>query len=350
MVWIGLPAISRHPEFDVAAGAAGADLEPELPLAELRQLAEEQLPAAARSTNPELLDSHRLQLRSAAEAGVDRPGPQFAWFSHVAPSESRSTGIVWAATAGRSRAQQRSVSVFNVGMRIIDNEAFECHGSYLLPDRIDGLTLRRCTFSSCQNPHSAGPAARPVMRNVRVVRCHASACSLPPAVLEESAVDTAWFHRGIWGPQRLPGWAFRHVVIRGNITGSVAFTPGPGWPLAPNRRATDDPYVIANDRYYAGVDWALDISEANFTSVTIWSGIPSRLVRLDPATQVVVKRSALLDDRWRDLELGAWRLALEDFLVAGFEDQILVACKRGRYYEREMDAIRCLRSTGLVDA
>lgn len=93
MVTIGLP-VRRYPEFDVTAGAAGSDLKPELPLAELRQLAKEQLPAAARSTNPELLDSQRLQLRTAAEAGIDRPGPQFAWVSHLTPLDHALLSIV----------------------------------------------------------------------------------------------------------------------------------------------------------------------------------------------------------------------------------------------------------------
>src|SRR5258705_1362422 len=60
----------RDAQVDRAAGRAGSNLELELPLAELRPLAEQQLPAAGGAPDPELLDAEALDRRSAPEAAV----------------------------------------------------------------------------------------------------------------------------------------------------------------------------------------------------------------------------------------------------------------------------------------
>ncbi len=233
---------------------------------------------------------------------------------------------------------------------VVEKREFQCDGGYELPDRLGDLILRRCTFDTCQHPERVGPGDRPLVQNLSLVRCHVYACDLAPVVAEDCLIDTVWFHRGIWGPQRIAGCAFRHVTIRGNVTGSVTFTPGPDWAISPSGPAVDDPFVVANRRYYDGVDWALDISEANFTSVTFWSGIPARLVRRDPETQVVLTRSRLLDDRWRAAIADSLsQLQIESFLLTGFDDTILVASRRGRYFREDLERIERLRDAGLLD-
>ena len=236
-------------------------------------------------------------------------------------------------------------------MNVIDGAEFRCDGTYDLPRTIEDIEFRRCRVDTCQHPpRQRGPGDRPLLRNVRVVRCHVTASDLPPVIVEDCEIDTVWFHRGIWGPQRIVGCAFRRVVIRGNVTGSVAFTPGPAIPgLRAPRNAVDDPYVAANRRYYQGVDWALDISEASFTDVEFSSGIPSDLIRRDPATQVILRRSGLDDGEWRekvtDTLATIW---IEDLLRSGFDDTVLVAGKRNRSFSKVMASIASLRDAGLV--
>ena len=74
----------------------------------------------------------------------------------------------------------------------------------------------------------------------------------------------------------ITGCALRHVTIRGNVTGGLEFLaagliqPASEWGAL----------LAANERFYADVDWALDISEARFTSVSfVRSDIPARLIR-----------------------------------------------------------------------
>src|SRR5207244_11771928 len=60
----------RDPQVDRAAHRAGADVELEHALAELRQLAEQQLPAAGGPADPKFLDAEAVDRRSAAQAPV----------------------------------------------------------------------------------------------------------------------------------------------------------------------------------------------------------------------------------------------------------------------------------------
>ena len=112
---------------------------------------------------------------------------------------------------------------------------------------------------------------------------------------------------------------------------------------------TREPYVVANRRFYQNVDWALDISEAHFTGVEFSSGIPADLVRRDPETQVILRRSSVVDGRWRDqIKNSLAVIWIEDFMKAGFDDTILVAGRRNRLFANEMAAIDSLRDAGLV--
>ena len=120
-----------------------------------------------------------------------------------------------------------------------------------LPDLIDGLIVRKCTFVQCQNPLQRTAEDRPILRNVEVTRCHFEASDLASVIAEECTIDTVWFHRGNWGPQSIAGCAFRHVTVKGNITGSVRFLPSHQWlGASPARAFMDDPLVLANKDYY----------------------------------------------------------------------------------------------------
>src|SRR6185369_12872941 len=66
----GLPLRPGHPQIECSADAAGANLEPEHPLAELRPLPEQQLPAAGGAADAKLVDAHAREGCAASQAGV----------------------------------------------------------------------------------------------------------------------------------------------------------------------------------------------------------------------------------------------------------------------------------------
>jgi hypothetical protein len=173
---------------------------------------------------------------------------------------------------------------------LIEDRVFSVH-PYRLPDPLEDLELRRCTFDTCQRPLRRTAGDRPTVRGVSLMRCHVRASDLGAVIAEDCLVDTFWLHRGNWGSQMIAGCALRHVTVRGNVTGGLEF-------LAARLVGTDAEraaLLAANLAYYAGVDWALDISDARFTAVSfVRSDIPARLIRRDPQTQVVVTRRTLL--------------------------------------------------------
>lgn len=218
-----------------------------------------------------------------------------------------------------------------------------------MPELLGGIELRRCTFTECQAPLQRTLAHRPTLCNLSLTRCHFAASELGAVIAEDCTIDTIWFHRGIWSPQRIEGCAFKHVTIRGNVTGPVAIWPPAWW--GNHRSVGDDPIVVANQRYYETVDWALDISEARFTGISMQPcDIPARLIRRDPATQVVTTRDSLANGDWAAacIDSGGWQMAIQDFIASGLPDTVLVASVRGRHFKGELAAIERLRDIGVA--
>jgi len=169
-------------------------------------------------------------------------------------------------------------------------------------------------------------------------------------------VDTLWLHRGIWGEQMIWGCAFKHVVVRGRIQGAIRFAPSrqwwSSWPQGPG---PTDPFVLANNRFYEDVDWALDISGAAFTGIEMeLSGIPSRLIRRDRETQVVITRERILGAGWTwnegDIVTNPRYWSIKKFMDAGFADAVLVAPKANKkFFAQDLGALRALREEGLAE-
>ncbi len=74
-------------------------------------------------------------------------------------------------------------------------------------------------------------------------------------------------------------------------------------------------FDLANEDYYATVDWALDISEGEFEECEL-QRIAAHLIRRDPQTQVVVRREKAMQGKWRDLDLSKthWKTSIEFML------------------------------------
>ena len=57
----------------------------------------------------------------------------------------------------------------------------------------------------------------------------------------------------------------------------------------------------SNAEYYRNVEWALDISQAEFEELCL-RGFPVHLIRRDPETQIVMTREKALKGGWKHLE------------------------------------------------
>jgi hypothetical protein len=108
--------------------------------------------------------------------------------------------------------------------------------------------VRRCTFKICQ-PCAEDVIRRPIFRRLRITDCKAESCDAHGAVFDECVVDGLRTNR----LHMVTGCAFRHVILRGNISQFLVRGSSAG--------RDDDALDRANAAFYRQVDWALDISE-----------------------------------------------------------------------------------------
>jgi len=114
--------------------------------------------------------------------------------------------------------------------------------------------------------------------------------------------------------------------------------------LGPDSSASQharDKLLIANEEFYRGCDWSLDIRDAECDSLMI-TGIPVHLIRRDPATQCVVTRAKAEKGGWKELDLSdcAFGYIIDQMLKGPDSAQVLVAPKRSRHFRASLKAIQ----------
>jgi hypothetical protein len=209
---------------------------------------------------------------------------------------------------------------------------------------LEDMTFERCYFQGEALSLVKRPAKRTIVRNIVIENCEAVGCIIGPAVLDTVRV------RDLKTNALLQVWqaAFRRVKLEGRMP-SLMVSPDffdvthVGTPI---QKAFDD----ANERFYETVDWALDITEAEFPDVEL-RGIPARLVRADPDISVVVTREqAKVTDAWRsewvDLEL---RVGIERLLDSPCEDVVMVAATGHPRYGQLRAGLKRLLDMGVAE-
>jgi hypothetical protein len=230
-----------------------------------------------------------------------------------------------------------------MSMRFFENETFR-----RFYDRDSGavfsdLEFHKCHFQSGAISIALDPKLRSTVRNIKAINCQVTSGSIQCAVVEDVTVD------GLKTNRLFQTWAavFKHVVLKGKI-GRVMFSPAaaPGVANQDQQQAFDD----ANAAFYQRVDWALDISEAQFEECDI-RNVPANLIRRDPETQVVVTRAKAAQGEWRKLDLSKtyWPVFLNGFLNDGDRDIILVAPKRSKRFPALLDGLKMLRDAGVAE-
>ncbi len=205
------------------------------------------------------------------------------------------------------------------------------------------LCFKYCRFVSCSVSTTLSPRKRSLVQNICFYGCEVLCSMINPAIVEDVLISSLKTHTLLqtWGT------VFKHVKLEGNI-GRIMISPfiAPGV-AKPHQQAAFDK---ANAEYYQQVDWALDISEARFYECDI-RGIPARLIRRDPRTQVVVTREKALLGDWRKLDLSRtfWSGWIELFLQEDALDVVLVAPKRHPKFNDLLDGLKMLRDAGVAE-
>jgi hypothetical protein len=222
--------------------------------------------------------------------------------------------------------------------------------------RLMGHQYEKCFFDNCSlspSPRVRGRAveprkalaARAYFGQCTLIACSQRACGISGAILDEVTVDSFATVGRI--PLFLDGVAFRHVVLAGRLA-MFKINPAPTLePTATERQV----WIDGNRDYYAGVDWALDISRAQFVSAPDLHYVPGHLVRRDEETQALASRSILQDAPWQSLPWGksALRIAVEWFLDHGpYDSVVIAAARKSKYFREDLAALKMLRSEGLA--
>jgi hypothetical protein len=153
---------------------------------------------------------------------------------------------------------------------------------------------------------------RSTVRDVKLIQCEQRGCALEAAIVEDVLVD-GFKTNGLF---QTWGAVFKRVTLRGKIA-RVMISPSvaTAQATAQQQGAFDE----ANAAYYENGDWALDISEAEVEELDI-RGVPARLIRRDPDSQVVVTRERAMRGEWPKAR------PLEDLLEHG--DRISPGARR----------------------
>jgi len=213
------------------------------------------------------------------------------------------------------------------------------------PIRFSGGEYRACCFDNCSLA-AAGPAgAYSYIGQCVLIRSRQLACGLSGVVLDEVLVD------GLARLGRMPLFlsavVFRHVTLRGRIS-MFKLNPTPQPLPTPGQRES---WIGAHLEFYRNVDWALDISRADFTFGPDLHYVPGQLIRRDEETQALVERDALQNALWQSLPWGgsALRVAVDWFLQDGpYQSTVLVAGRKTKSFRQDLDALEMLRREGLA--
>ena len=140
---------------------------------------------------------------------------------------------------------------------------------------------------------------------------------------------------------------FEHVAFKGRCGDWMIH--GAALPSSPFRPPPE--YRTLWERHYANVDWAIDISQAEFDDFEFRTGaVPAKLVRRDPETQVVVTREHVMEGTWRKLDLdGETKVSLDLLLKEQALDTVLVAPKRRKDVKKLVEDLRKLQAAGIAE-
>ena len=173
-----------------------------------------------------------------------------------------------------------------------------------------GFSFVDCHFQSCfVHCEQAEIERRTRIADMSLRNCSHAGCALDGGIVEDVLVENfktaKMFHT--WGA------VFKHVTFKGKI-GRVMFSDLFELPFKGKITSVQRAFEKANAEYYSTVDWALDISQAEFDDFDC-RGVPSRLVRRNPETQMMLTRERVLATR-DDIGVGGkhWADMIKLFL------------------------------------
>lgn len=234
-------------------------------------------------------------------------------------------------------------------MRIFDKETFSRFDDRDSGRCFENAVFRECFFDDCCVSITEVPELRSTFRNMRFENCSQLSCSIGAAIVEDVVVDGLKNQGDMF---QTFGAVFKHVELRGNFD-SIMITndllPFDFFCQEASERRVKN-FREANRRFYCTVDWALDISKGEFRELAL-RGVPARLIRRDPETQIVITRQRAMKGDFRELKFLelVTPYSIQYMLDEGWEDFVFVAPKRRREFRNVLADIKLLRKAGIAE-
>lgn len=223
-------------------------------------------------------------------------------------------------------------------MRQISREMFRRVEVRDRGDVISGLSLLGCRFVDCSIGHTEASSRRLTIHDSHLKDCFADRCHLGPIILDDVTID-GFDNNDL---QIVNACAFRHVTFRGRIrrvnVSWECISAAPKFAANINR---------LNREFHANVDWALDISEAEFDDTVVRLDVPHQLIRLDRSRQIIVLRRSITAESLMRIK------PMLDPVVASRLDALVRFDPEDGFAivgssEDEAESVRVLRNEGLA--
>ena len=224
------------------------------------------------------------------------------------------------------------------------NQTFECFYDQETQEIFENIEFDKCVFDNCRISQTNNPFYRSTVRNVKLTNCKTIHSDTGIAIIEDVMVENLTVVQIL----QIYGSVYKHVTLKGKI-GDIMLCDFP--PLNVFDEEEQEAVRCENREYYAGIDWALDISQAEFTDCDI-RGVPSDLIRRDPETQMILRREKAERIDWSKLPLKRGRLfqiIADNMFDFGYDDTLLIAAKRARDFTELMHDLKVLKEEGWVE-
>src|SRR5262249_27325394 len=134
----------------------------------------------------------------------------------------------------------------------------------------------------------------------------------------------------------------RHVILRGRIGPFITVGPHPGLEPRAHREFRE-----STEAFHRDVDWALDISAAEFTDVGIHM-VPGDLVRRDPEAEFPLRRETVRAVDRQQLP-GIVALVADRFDDIPFDSLVYPVPTLNKNFDQLLDEFEQARAAGLAE-
>ena len=215
--------------------------------------------------------------------------------------------------------------------------------------RIEDVIFQNCSFEACALSLTKDISKISKIRDVSLIGCSVNGCETGPAVFSNVMIDNLKTNDLfiLWCPY------FDRVTISGNV-GRMKINSAADPSIMGS--AAQKPFDDYRVKFYEGVEWALDISRARFRDFD-FLGIPGRMIRRDPNSQILITRERALQvakpgwEKNLNSKNKIWPFAIKLFLNDGDPDTVLVAPLGAPKEKRDLllNGLQELREIGLAE-